>query len=150
MYATIHGRTIPSQPVYGPTGVSISHGYYQHPKVNQQLTFFSTIDILDLSHLTNDPILHAPFWPPILAKLPSNIPKFDGRPREDPNNHVMRFHIWCSLPRHSFSNFNSLAMYFLTHFQLSIRYETGTKILTSLKKSTSTHIFVHTHEWRKQ
>jgi hypothetical protein len=100
-----------------------------------------------------------------------------GKPGEDPNNHVMTFHLWCSsnslmddsihlrlfqrsltgsttkwyieLSRHSFGDFNTLAMDFLTHFQLSIRYETGTEILTSLRKSTSTHISDHIHEWRR-
>jgi hypothetical protein len=27
------------------------------------------------------------------AKLPSDIPKFDGKPGEDPKNHVMNFHL---------------------------------------------------------
>jgi hypothetical protein len=39
---------------------------------------------------------------------------------------------------------------FLTHFQLPIHYETGTKILTSLRQSTSTHISDHIHEWRRR
>lgn len=30
------------------------------------------------------------------TKLPSDIPKFEGHPREDPSNHVMAFHLWCS------------------------------------------------------
>jgi hypothetical protein len=50
----------------------------------------------DLSRILNDPIFHSPYWPVIPAKLPSNIPKFDGRSGEDPNNHVMTFHLWCS------------------------------------------------------
>lgn len=40
-------------------------------------------------------------------------------------------------------------MAFLTHFQLSIRYETGTELLTSLWQSTATHISDHIHEWRR-
>ena len=36
------------------------------------------------------------------------------------------------------------------HFQLPIRYETGTELLTSLPQSTSTHIFYHIHEWRRR
>jgi hypothetical protein len=55
-----------------------------------------TLDLPDLSRLTNDPIFHSPVWPIIPAKLPSDIPKFDGNPGEDPNNHVMTFHLWCS------------------------------------------------------
>jgi hypothetical protein len=56
----------------------------------------ATLDPLDLSHLTNDPILHAPFWPTIFAKLSSDIQKFNRKTGEDPNNHVMIFHLWCS------------------------------------------------------
>jgi hypothetical protein len=129
-----------------------------------------------LSRLTNDPIFHSPVWPAILAKLSSDIPKFDGKSGEDPNNHVMTFHLWCSsnslmedsihlrlfqrmltgsvakwyieLPRASFHDFNSLAMSFLVHFQLPIRYETGTELLTSLRQTTFVHISDHIHEWR--
>ena len=43
-----------------------------------------------------------------------------------------------------------MAMAFLTHFQLPIRYETGTELLTSLRQSTSTHISDHIHEWRQR
>jgi hypothetical protein len=153
------GYNYPSNPVYGPTGVPMPHQY--HPQVNRQLPFLATLDLPDLSRLTNDPILHYPFWPVIPAKLPSDIPKFDGKAGEDPNNHVMTFHLWCSsnslmddsihlrlfqrtltgstakwyieLPRSSFQDFNSLAMSFLTHFQLPIRYEMGTELLTSLR-----------------
>jgi hypothetical protein len=88
------GYNYPPNPVYGPTGVPMPHQY--HPQVNRQLPFLATLDLPDLSHLTNDPILHHPFWPVIPAKLPSDIPKFDGKAGEDPNNHVMTFHLWCS------------------------------------------------------
>jgi len=53
------------------------------------------LDQPDLSHLTNDPILHATFWPSIPTKLPFDILKLDRKPREYPNNHVMNFHLWC-------------------------------------------------------
>ena len=117
-------------------------------------------------------------WPVIPEKLPSDIPKFSGNPGEDPNNHVMTFHLWCSsnslmddsirlrlfqrtltcsatnwyieLPCDSFHNFNSLSMSFLMHFQLPIRYETGTELLTSLRQTKSVHISDHIHEWRQQ
>jgi hypothetical protein len=129
--------------------------------VNRQLPFLATLDFLDLSRILNDPILHSPQWPVIPAKLPSDIPKFDGKVEEDLNNHVMTFHMWCSsnslmddsihlrlfqrtltgstvkwyieLPRGFFSDFNTLDMDFLTHYQLPIHYDTGTEILTSLK-----------------
>jgi hypothetical protein len=131
-----------------------------------------------LSQLTNDPIYLSLVWPAILAKLPSDIPKFDGKSGEDPNNHVMTFHLWCSsnslmddsirlclfqqtltsstvkwyieLPHASFHDFNSLAMSFLMHFQLPIRYETSTELLTSLRQTTSVHISNQIHEWRRR
>jgi hypothetical protein len=153
------GYNYPSNPVYGSTGVPMPHQYYL--QVNQKLPFLATLDLPDLSRLTNDPIFHYLVWLAIPAKLPSDIPKFDGKSGEDPNNHVMTFHLWCSsnslmddsirlhlfqrmltgsatkwyieLPRASFHDFNSLAMSFLTHFQLPIQYETGTELLTSLR-----------------
>jgi hypothetical protein len=64
--------------------------------VNQQLPFIATLDLPDLSRILNDPIRHSPQWPAIPAKLPSDIPKFNGKAGEDPNNHVMTFHLWFS------------------------------------------------------
>jgi len=84
----------PPQPVYSPIGVPIPHQY--HPQSNQQLSLLDTLDLSYLSILTNDPILHSPFWSVILAKLPFDIPKFDGKLGEDPNNHIMTFHMCCS------------------------------------------------------
>jgi hypothetical protein len=55
---------------------------------------------------------------------------------------------YIELPRASFHDFNSLAMSFLTHFQLPIRYEMGTELLASLRQTTSVHISDHIHEWR--
>ena len=87
-------------------------------------------------------------------KLPSDIPKFEGKSGEDPSNHVMTYHLWCAsnsliddlirlrlfqrtliglaskwyieLPRSSFNNFNALTTAFLTHFHLPVRYKNGT------------------------
>ena len=138
----------------------------------------ATLELLDLNRLTKDPIAYAPWWPTIPHKLPSDIPKFNGNPSEDPSNHVMTFHLWCSsntlndysirlrlfqrtltspvekwyieLPRASFDNFSTLATTFLTHFQLPIRYEMGTELLTIFKQTTATHISDHIHEWRRR
>jgi hypothetical protein len=63
-------------PVYGPTGVPMPHQYY--PQVNRQLPFLATLVLPDLSRLMNDPIFHSSVWLAIPAKLPSDIPKFDG------------------------------------------------------------------------
>ena len=90
----------------------------------------------------------------------------------------MTYHIWCSsnswvddsirlllfqrtfigavakwyieLSRGIFQDFNSFAMAFLTHFQLSVHYEAGTHLLTSLKQDRATHISDHIHEWRRR
>jgi hypothetical protein len=146
--------------------------------VNKQLPFLATLDLSDLSMILNDPILHSPYWPIIPAKLPYDIPKFDGRSGEDPNNHVMTFHLWCSsnslmdysirlqlfkqtlmglttkwyieLPQGLFNDFNTLSMAFLMHYQLPIQYETRTKILSYFKQYSSTHISDHIHEWRRR
>jgi hypothetical protein len=166
------------QTAYGPTGIptGLPPQSHQYPHVNRQLPFLATLDLPDLSRILNDLIRHSPQWPAIPAKLPSDIPKFDGKPGEDPNNHVMTFHLWCSsnslmddsirlrlfqrtltgsavkwyieLPRGFFTDFNTLAMAFLTHYQLPIRYEMGTKILSSFKQTKATHISDHIHEWR--
>jgi hypothetical protein len=81
-------------------------------------------------------------------KLPSDIPKFEGKAGDDPANHVMTFHLWClsnnimeySVRLHLFqctligpsakwyveeksgshSTFESLAKAFLNFFQLPI------------------------------
>ena len=45
---------------------------------------------------------------------------------------------YIELPQHSFVDFISLEIVFLTHFQLPIRYEMGTELLTSLYQNTST------------
>jgi hypothetical protein len=55
---------------------------------------------------------------------------------------------YIELPRGFFSDFNTLAMAFLTHYQLPIRYDTGTEILNSFKQTKGTHISDHIHEWR--
>ena len=152
--------------------------YYQYVEPNHQLPFLTTMDLLDLSKLINDPIQHNPSWPTIPVNFPSDIPKFDGKQGDDPKNHVMTFHLWCSsnflmddsiqlrlfqrtltgttakwyieLPRHSFVDFSALATILLTHFQLPIQHEMGTNLLTSMRQNTSTHISDHIHEWRRQ
>jgi hypothetical protein len=168
------------QTAYGPTGIAtgLPPQNYQFPHVNKQLLFLATLDLPDLCRILNDPILHSPYCPVIPTKLPSNIPKFDSRSGEDPNNHVMKFHIWClsnSLMDYSIrlrifqctlmgsttkwyieflqgflNDFNTLAMAFLTHYQWPIQCEVGTKILSSFKQSSSTHIYDHIHKWRRR
>ena len=55
---------------------------------------------------------------------------------------------YIKLPHMSVNTFDTLAMEFLKDFQLSIRYETRTELLTSLRQDTTTHISDHIHEWR--
>lgn len=127
----------------------------QPPKI----PFMAILNLPDLSKLINDPIRHSSSWPSIPTKLPSDIPKFEGKVNEDPNTHIMTFHLWCSsnslmddnvrlrlfqrtlmgkavkwyieLPTISFVDFGSLGNAFLHHFQLLIRYDSGIELLTS-------------------
>ena len=57
---------------------------------------------------------------------------------------------YIELLRGFFSDFNTLAMDFLTHYQLSIRYDMGIEILNSFKQTKGTHISDHIHEWRRR
>ena len=53
--------------------------YYHYVEPNRQLAFLENLDFPDLAKLINDPIQHNPSWPVIPFKLPSDIPKFDGK-----------------------------------------------------------------------
>jgi hypothetical protein len=116
------------------------------------MPYLASLKILDLTKLTNGPILHGPTWPNMPTKLPSEIPKFEGKPGEDPANHVMNFQLWCSsnniiddsiclslfqrtltVPSAkwyvdekpgSHVTFESMAKAFLAFFQLSFRHDT--------------------------
>jgi hypothetical protein len=61
-----------------------------------KIPYLDSLNIPDLSKLTNDPILHDPTCPAMPTKLPSDIPKFEGKANDDPANHVMNFHLWFS------------------------------------------------------
>jgi hypothetical protein len=50
---------------------------------------------------------------------------------------------YIELPRGIFTNFNTLAMDFLTHYQFPIRYEMRTKILSYFNKSKATYLRSH-------
>jgi hypothetical protein len=67
-----------------------------NPQPTLLMPYLASLNIPDLSKLTNDPILHDPTWPTMPTKLPSDIPKFEGKAGDDPTNHVMNFHLWCS------------------------------------------------------
>jgi hypothetical protein len=149
-------------------------GYQQQPK----LPFLATLHLPDLTRLLNDPICHDPRWPPMPTKLPSDIPKFEARPNEDPGDHVTTFHLWCSsnslkddsvqlrlfqrtligsaakwyieLDRSRYSFFGELAMAFLNHFQLPVRYDAGTELLANFEQTSADHISDHIREWRRR
>jgi hypothetical protein len=178
--------------------VGQGHGFYQNPgqqsnfswqpgasqnpgpsfPVNNpqpKLPFLETLHFPDLSRLLNDPICHDPRWPPMPTKFPSDIPKFEGNPGEDPGDHVTTFHLWCSsnslkddsiqlhlfqctliggvakwyieLDNSRYSYFNDLAMVFLNHFQLPVRYDVDTELLANFEQTKADHISDHIREW---
>ena len=135
-----------------------------------------SLNLPDLARLTNDPIRRNPLWPPLPTKLHLDIPKFEGKVGEDPQKHIMSFHLWCSsnnivgdsvrlwlfqriltsvvakwfieLPHATYLDFSSLASTFFHYFQLPIRYDEGMEILLSCRQNTATRITDHIHEWR--
>jgi hypothetical protein len=110
------------------------------------------------------------------TKLPSDIPKFEANPNEYLGDHVTTFHLWCSsnslkddsvqlqlfqrtligsatkwyieLDCSRYSSFGELAMDFLNHFWLPVRYETGTELLANFEQTTADHISNEIQEWR--
>ena len=132
-----------------------------HQPHHPRLPFLATLNLPDLSRLKNDPVSHDPAWSAVPTKLPSDIPKFEGKPGEDPSEHVTTLHLWCSsnflhhdsirlrlfqraltgpavkwyieLPRGAFALFDDLAMTFLNHFQLPVRYDVGTELLSTFR-----------------
>ena len=139
------------------------------------LPFLAGLSLPDLDRLTNDPIHHDASWLAMLKKLPSDIPKFERLAGEDPSNHVRSFHMWCSsnsitddsfclrLFQHvltgeaskwyvdqdpsSYTTFATIARVFLSYFQLPLRYDTGTKLLTSFRQSSATCLCDHVQKW---
>ena len=124
---------------------------------------------LMLSH-----ILVLPIWPKH-GNPNTYIPKFEGKQAEDLGNHVMTFHLWCSSnniiddtiwlrlfhhtltepamkwyveqPSATHGTFSTLAIAFLTYFQLSIYHDSGMELLTHFRQISSFHISNHLHEW---
>jgi hypothetical protein len=149
-----------------------------NPPPNLSMPYLVSHNIPDLTKLMNDPILHDPTWPNMPTKLPSNIQKFEGKPREDLANHVMTFHLWCSSNNimddsiclrlfkktltgpstkwyvdeksGSHVTFESLAKAFLAFFQLPVRHDTVLELLSECKQTSTMHIADHIHEWRRR
>ena len=61
------------------------------------LPFMAHLNLPDLSRLTNDPINHQPHWLRMPTEVASDVPKLERKVGEDPQNHIMSFHLWCSL-----------------------------------------------------
>ena len=174
----IPGAQIPGNNAYG--GGSNPYNFQQNwnsvppPKI----PFLTTLNFPDLQILINDPIRHSLAWAPIPTKLPSGIPKFEGKVKENPKMHIMTFHLWCSLnsfmedsirlrlfqrtlmgaaakwyielPTSSFVDFGNLGNAFLHHFQLPIQYDSRIELLTSFQQGDATHISDHIHEWQRR
>jgi hypothetical protein len=149
-------------------------GYQQQPK----LPFLAMLHLPDLTWFLNDPIFHDLRWPPMPTKFPSDIPKFKAKPNKDPFDHMTTFHLWCSsnslkddsfqlrLFQHTlirsaakwyieldfsrYSSFGELAMAFLNHFQLPMRYDAGTELLANFEQTIVDHISDHIQEWRRR
>jgi len=110
------------------------------------------------------------------TKFPSYIPNFEGKDNKDLGDHVTTFHLYYSstylrddsiqlclfqltligtavkwynkLDHSRYSTFGKLEMVFLNHFQLVMRYDAATKLLTKFETTTDDHISDHIREWR--
>ena len=139
-----------------------------------RIPFLATLILPDLLKLMNDPVSHDSVWPEVPTKLPSDIPKFEGKASEDPGEHVTTFHLWCSsnslhddsiclrlfqrtlmgpvvksyieLPWGAYAMFDDLGMTFLNHFQLPVHYDVSTELLSTFRKDKATHISEHIQE----
>ena len=107
----------------------------------------------------NDPARHNVAWSPVPTRIPTDIPKFEGKAGEDPGVHITTFHLWCSsnslnndsiwlrffqrtltrvvekwyieLPFVAYDSFLDLVSVFLNHFQLPVRYDAYTDLLST-------------------
>jgi hypothetical protein len=112
------------------------------------------------------------------TKFPSDIPKCEVKPEKDPVDHVTTFHPWSSsnslnensiklqlfqctliggaakwyieLDCSNYSYFNDLAMVFLNHFQLPVRYDVSTELMANFDQTKVIHIFEHIREWHRR
>jgi hypothetical protein len=142
------------------------------------MPYMTGLNLLDLNKLINNHIHYDPNWTSMPTKLPSNIPKFEGKTGEDPSNHIMSFNLWCSSnsimeysvrlrifqctlmgvvskwyvyqPTNTHTSFASITKVFFTFFQLPVFHGVGIDIFTSFYQITATHITDHIHEWHKR
>ena len=88
MIRKIHGKVIKLS--IGPPGNSIYHFSARPMRVR-----WNSLKRTELSRLMNDPVSNTLAWLTVPNKLPSDIPKFEGKVGEDPGEHVTTFHLWC-------------------------------------------------------
>ena len=88
-----------SRMLYGGYGLNANQYPFnqptQNPFVDTKLPFLATLELPDLSKLTNDPIRHHFSWPLVPFKIPTDILKFDGKTGKDSMNHITTYHLWC-------------------------------------------------------
>jgi hypothetical protein len=149
--------TTPPNPSHGSGPLPAHTMAGTNPPPNPPMPYLASLNIPYLTKLMNDPILHDPTWPNMPTKIPSDIPKFEGKSGEYPSNHVMTFHLWFSSNRimddsillrlfqrtltgpstkwyvdeksGSHVTFESLAKDFLAFFQLTVHHDTGLELL---------------------
>jgi hypothetical protein len=169
--------TNPPNPSQGTSPLPTHTMVGTNPSPNPPFPYLASLNIVDLTKLTNDTILHDATWSNMPTKFSSNIPKFEGKPMEDPANHFMTFHLWCSSNNimddsillrlfkrtltsssskwyvdeksGSHVTFESLAKAFLSFFQLPVRHDTGLELLSEFKQIIVIHITEHIHEWHR-
>ena len=56
---------------------------------------------------------------------------------------------YIEFPSTTFDIFWDLANVFLNHFQLPVRYDVGTDLLSTFQQDKATHILDHIQEWRR-
>jgi hypothetical protein len=96
--AMVSTRTLANNPTFpgNLVPVKLQAPFFLYIVPNPNYHFWKMLHFPDLSRFLNDLICHDPRWPPMLTKFPSDIPKFEGKPGEDPGDHVTTFHLWCS------------------------------------------------------
>ena len=57
---------------------------------------------------------------------------------------------YIELPSAAFDSFWDLAVVFLNHFQLHVRYDDGTYLLSIFRQDKATHILDHIQEWMRR
>ena len=78
---------------YGGSPSNPQAGIFSAP-IRPNIHFLATLNFPYLSKLMNDPLRHNSSWPPAPTKIPSNIPKFEGKVGDDQGSHVTTFHLW--------------------------------------------------------